>query len=151
MSAKLEDIMQAIVAKVGAIVDGSSNTVFKTVSRQKLVSASLSSSEKPAVSVQRLMDRVVAGTDTASSQKNRLLFKLQVIGVQIDQELIDPEMVELKAYLDSAFLNCTLGGLVGAIRYFGADASSFVPIPLGTEDVAYECVYAVAKPSFPNG
>ena len=150
---KLESVMTAIVAAATAITDGGSpaKTIFNLVSRQILIPSNLPAAQRPAVGVQRLIDRNDRQNDTVNSQKTRLVFQLQIVGSQSDKSQIDTELVQLREYLDSKFLNATLGGLVSPITYFGADSSSFVAMPQGNELVTYECVFSKPKPDFPNG
>jgi len=147
---KLESIMQAIVAKAVAINDGATptpNTIFKYVSRQVLIGQNLQQSQKPALGVQRLIDRNDRKHDSLNAQVTQLAFQFQVIGKETDKEAIDTELTMLKDYLNQAFLNTTLGGLVANITYYGAYSSNFVAMPQGSELVRYLTVMVEAKPS----
>jgi hypothetical protein len=151
---KLELVMAAIVAKIAAINDSSvpsPNLIFNYVTRQVIIGQNLQQSQKPACGIQRLIDRNDRAFDSPTSQKTKLIFQLQISASETNKELIDTQLVTLKEYLDNAFLNCTLGGLVSAITYFGADSSNFVAIPQASELVTYECTIAKSKPSLPNG
>ena len=151
---KLETVMAAIATVVANITDGAvptPNPVFNYVTRQVIIGQNLQTAQKPACGIQRLMDRNDRRFDTATSQKNTVIVQLQITGSQTNKELIDTELVSLKEYLDNALLNNTLGGLVSAITYFGADSSNFVAIPQGSELITYEFTLAKPKPSFPNG
>jgi hypothetical protein len=149
---KLESAMAALVAVIAAINDGGTPPVaaFNYVTRQRIIGQNLQQSLKPACGVQRLIDRNDRKNDTFETQKTTLVFQLQVAGKETDKELIDTELVTLKAQLDDALLNCTLGGLVSPIAYFGADSSNFVAIPQGSELITYECEITKPKPDYPN-
>lgn len=144
---KLELIMQTVVTKAQAI-EVSGNAVFPYVTRQTIVGQALSSSNKPALGVQRLLDRNDRAYESYENQKTRLVLQFQVVGSQTDKSLVDAELVQLREHLDTTFLNCTLNGLVEPIRYFGADTSNFAAVPIGTELVCYETAFAKPKPAF---
>ena len=139
--------MSAIVAKAQAIVDGSSVVVFPYVTRQVLISQNLQQAQKPALGVQRLVDRNDRKHDTANAQVTQIAFQFQVIGKETNKESVDTELIALKEYLNKAFLNSTLSGLVGKITYFGSYSSNFVAMPQGTELIRYLTVMVEAKPS----
>ena len=131
-------------------------TPFKLAARTRLVRQSIPPSLLPACGIHRLLDREDAKNLAPTTSKADMVVVLEVFGsatapagLTTDTlaavDLIDTELVTLKAWLKDTLITNRLGGLCAPLEYRGADTALMLGLAQGTEMVAFKTTIVTNK------
>lgn len=141
----LNDIMANAKAAVAGV------TAIKTVYRSRIIGQSVTAAQRPIAGIFRAVNKPKYGahcTQTREQVTYDLVLVVEIAGVnQGGGDEVDDELINLRAAVNTALINNSLGGKCAPLEPFGDEASLGITSTPGYEQIAFRTAYTENKPS----